>query len=198
MIPDRFYPILEDARWIRELLPAGIRFVQLRNKELEGAELRREIREAHRLCEAAGAQLVVNDSWEEALEEGVDFVHLGQEDLAAADREALRRAGVRLGVSTHDEAELETALAVDPDYVALGPVYPTRLKVMPWSPQGTGRLAAWKRRVGALPLVAIGGLTVERVPAVLAAGADSLAVVTDLTLHPDPARRVREWREATR
>jgi thiamine-phosphate pyrophosphorylase len=175
MIPDRFYPILEDARWLERLLPAGIRFVQLRNKELEGAELRREIREARRLCEDAGARLVVNDHWREALAEGVDFVHLGQEDLAAADREALQRAGVALGVSTHD-----------------------RLKVMPWAPQGTERIAAWKRRIGRLPLVAIGGLTVERVPEVLAAGADALAVVTDLTLHRDPPARVREWREATR
>jgi thiamine-phosphate pyrophosphorylase len=198
MIPDRFYPILEDARWLERLLPAGIRFVQLRNKELEGAELRREIREARRLCEDAGARLVVNDHWREALAEGVDFVHLGQEDLAAADREALQRAGVALGVSTHDEEELETALAAAPDYIALGPIYPTRLKVMPWAPQGTERIAAWKRRIGRLPLVAIGGLTVERVPEVLAAGADALAVVTDLTLHRDPPARVREWREATR
>lgn len=198
MIPDRFYPILEDAGWLRQLLPAGLRFVQLRNKELEGAELRREIREARRLCEGAGARLVVNDHWEEALAEGVGYVHLGQEDLAAADREALRRSGVQLGVSTHDEAELETALAAAPDYVALGPIYPTRLKVMPWAPQGTERITAWKRRIGRLPLVAIGGLTVERAAEVLAAGADALAVVTDVTLHADPPARVREWLKATR
>ena len=104
-------------------------------------------------------QLVVNDYWQLALEEGCDFVHLGQGDLAGADLAALRRAGVRLGVSTHDHAELERALALHPDYVALGPIYPTLLKVMPWAPQGLARLSEWKRRIGALPLVAIGGLT---------------------------------------
>ncbi|TIP33679.1 MAG: thiamine phosphate synthase, partial [Mesorhizobium sp.] len=123
--------------------------------------------------------------------------HLGQEDLAEADVKAIRRAGLRLGLSTHDDAELETALAAEPDYVALGPIYPTVLKAMKWSPQGLDRIAAWKRRVGDLPLVAIGGLTVARLAGVFAQGAKSAAVVTDITRNAHPEARTLEWLAAT-
>src|SRR5262249_13344603 len=104
-----------------------------------------------------------------------------------------RRAGVRLGISTHDEAELERALAADPHYVALGPIYPTLLKVMPWPPQGLRRLAQWKGRIGARPLGAICGLTLQRLPGGFAAGADVAAVVTDIVRAADPETRTREW-----
>ena len=173
--------------------PHGVRLVQLRIKERTAAEVRTEIRAARSLCAAAGMQLIINDYWEAALAEGCDFVHLGQGDLAGADLAALRRAGVRLGVSTHDDAELEHALAARPDYVALGPIYPTLLKVMPWQPQGLARLSEWKRRIGILPLVAIGGLTLERLPGVFAAGADVAAVVTDIVRHASPEERARAW-----
>jgi thiamine-phosphate pyrophosphorylase len=189
----RVYPIVESAAWVARLAPTGVRLVQLRIKECTVAEVRTEIRAARALCAAAGMQLIVNDYWEAALAEGCDFVHLGQGDLAGADLAALRRAGVRLGVSTHDDAELERALAARPDYVALGPIYPTLLKVMPWQPQGLARLTEWKRRIGALPLVAIGGLTLERLPGVFAAGADVAAVVTDIMRHASPEERARAW-----
>jgi thiamine-phosphate pyrophosphorylase len=120
-------------------------------------------------------------------------VHLGQEDLAGADVATLLAKGVRLGISTHSPEELETALAAEPHYVALGPIYETKLKAMRWTPQGLERIAEWKRRIGALPLVAIGGLTPERVDAVIAAGADSVAVITDFFAHADPEVRVRQW-----
>jgi thiamine-phosphate pyrophosphorylase len=189
----RVYPIVESAAWVARLAPTGVRLVQLRIKERTAAEVRTEIRAARALCATAGMQLIVNDYWEAALAEGCDFVHLGQGDLAGADLAALRRAGVRLGVSTHDDAELERALAARPDYVALGPIYPTPLKVMPWQPQGLARLGEWKRRIGALPLVAIGGLTLERLPGVFAAGADVAAVVTDIVRHASPEERARAW-----
>lgn len=189
----RVYPIVESAAWVARLAPTGVRLVQLRIKERTVQEVRTEIRAARALCAPAGVQLIVNDYWEAALDEGCDFVHLGQGDLAGADLAALRRAGVRLGVSTHDDAELERALAARPDYVALGPIYPTLLKVMPWQPQGLARLTEWKRRIGTLPLVAIGGLTLERLPGVFAAGADVAAVVTDIVRHASPAERARAW-----
>jgi thiamine-phosphate pyrophosphorylase len=189
----RVYPIVDSAAWIERLAPAGVRLVQLRIKERTVPQIRAEIRAARRLCAAAAMQLIVNDYWEAALDEDCDFVHLGQGDLLGADLAALRRAGVRLGVSTHDDAELERALAARPDYVALGPIYPTLLKAMPWQPQGLARLTEWKRRIGALPLVAIGGLTLERVPGVFAAGADVAAVVTDIVRHASPAERARAW-----
>lgn len=197
MILPRFYPILDTADWLPRLLLPGVRLVQLRIKDRPEAVLRAEIARARDLCAAAGATLVVNDHWQLAIDEGCDFVHLGQEDLDTADLPSIRRAGIRLGLSTHDEAELDRALAAAPDYVALGPIYPTILKAMRFAPQGLARIADWKRRIGALPLVAIGGLTVERAAGVLAAGADSLSVVTDITRNPDPEARTRQWLEAT-
>jgi thiamine-phosphate pyrophosphorylase len=194
---DRFYPVLPDIDWLERLVPLGVRFVQLRLKDAPEAEVPRQINRAMALCAAHGAQLVVNDYWRAAIDLGADFVHLGQEDLAAADVPAIRQAGIKLGVSTHDHDELAKALAVEPDYVALGPVYETKLKKMKWAPQGLDRVRDWKDAVPC-PLVAIGGITVERAPDVLAAGADSIAVVTDLVTHPDPEARTREWLDVTR
>ncbi len=195
---DRFYLIVDDLEWVSRLVPIGVKLVQLRIKDREEAELRRQVRAAKLICARHGTQLIVNDYWQVAIDEGCDFVHLGQEDLQGADLGAIRRAGIRLGVSTHDDEELEEALAASPAYVALGPVYPTILKKMPWAPQGLERVKTWKARVGELPLVAIGGLTVERVAGVLEMGADHVAVVTDISLHENPEARVKEWIAATR
>lgn len=194
---DPFYLIVDSADWIERLLPMGVRLVQLRIKDRPESELRAEIRRAKLACGAHGCQLVVNDYWRLAIEEGCDFIHLGQEDLAEADLEAIRGAGLKLGVSTHDHGELENALAARPDYVALGPVYPTVLKQMKWAPQGLERIAEWKQRIAPIPLVAIGGLNVERLKGVFDAGAESAAVVTDITRNADPEARTRAWIEHT-
>lgn len=194
---DPFYLIIDRADWLPRLLPQGVRLVQLRIKDQPEAVLRAEIATSQAACVKSGIQLIINDYWQLAIDEGCDFVHLGQEDLAGADLAAIRRHGLRLGVSTHDEAELDRALSVAPDYVALGPVYPTILKAMAWAPQGVARATDWKRRVGATPLVAIGGLTPERGRLVLEAGADSAAVVTDVLRHADPEARAQEWVAAT-
>ncbi|EKF19317.1 thiamine phosphate synthase [Nitratireductor pacificus] len=194
---DPFYLIVDSAAWIARLVPLGVRLVQLRIKDMDPVALAGEIAAAKAVCAAHDCQLIVNDHWRLAIETGCDFVHLGQEDLAEADLRTIRAAGLKLGISTHDAAELATALAARPDYVALGPVYPTILKKMKWTPQGLGRLAGWRRAVGRLPLVAIGGMNLERLPGVFAAGADSAAVVTDITLNADPEARTREWLAAT-
>ncbi|WP_400765808.1 thiamine phosphate synthase [Methylosinus sporium] len=194
---DPFYLIVDSADWLPRLLPCGVRLVQLRVKDREEAALRAEIARARDLCAAHGALLVVNDYWRLAIELSCDFVHLGQSDLDTADIAAIRAHGIRVGVSTHDEAELERALALAPDYVALGPIYPTLLKQMAFAPQGLEKISAWKRRIGAIPLVAIGGLTPERARAALAAGADSACVVTDILRAVEPEARAREWMEAT-
>jgi len=189
---ERFYPVLPDIDWLDRLVPLGVRFVQLRLKDAPEDEVRRQISRAMALCARHDVQLVVNDYWRAAIELGADFVHLGQEDLTGAEVPAIRAAGIRLGVSTHDRDELAKAVAVQPDYIALGPIYQTKLKKMKWAPQGLERIAEWKAAIPC-PLVAIGGITVERAPGVLAAGADSIAVVTDLITHPDPEARTREW-----
>ncbi|MGV1013506.1 MAG: thiamine phosphate synthase [Methyloceanibacter sp.] len=193
---DPFYPIVPDTDWLARLLPVGIRLVQLRIKEREPDVVRAEIRKAIALCAAHGCQLVVNDYWREAITAGATFVHLGQEDLAGADLAAIRTAGIKIGVSTHNVEELETALVADADYVALGPIYATSLKVMPFAPQGLPRLAAWRERLHR-PLVAIGGMTVGRAPLALAAGADSVAVISDIVTSHDPELRAKNWLAAT-
>ena len=189
----RFYQIVDDARWLERFLPLGLKLVQLRIKDLPEPELRAQIRASIELCRDAGAILVVNDYWRLALELGAEWLHLGQEDLDVADLEAIRAGGLKLGLSTHDDAELSRALEAKPDYVALGPIYPTILKQMRFGPQGVDRVTEWKAKIGEVPLVAIGGLTIERAPAVFAAGADSICVVTDVLLHDAPETRLQEW-----
>jgi thiamine-phosphate pyrophosphorylase len=194
---DPFYLIVDNAAWIARLLPCGVRLVQLRIKDKPDATLRAEIKEAKVLCERHGAKLVVNDYWQLAIDAGCDFIHLGQGDLSTADLSAIRRAGIKFGVSTHDEAELARALDTRPDYIALGPVYPTILKAMAFAPQGLPRITEWRKKTGKIPLVAIGGITLERAAGVLEAGADCAAVVTDISRNADPEQRTRDWVKAT-
>ena len=191
--PDRFYPVVDSVAWVSRLAACGVGMVQIRAKDLGDEDALALVKEAMAAVAGTGTRLVVNDYWRAAIEAGAAHLHLGQEDLAEADVGAIRRAGLTLGVSTHDEAELDTALGVSPDYVALGPIYPTTLKAMRFGPQGLDRIGEWKRRIGAVPLVAIGGITLERGPGVFAAGADSIAVVSDVTQNPDPEARVRAW-----
>jgi thiamine-phosphate pyrophosphorylase len=198
MMLDRFYPIFDSVEWLKRMLPLGVKLTQLRMKDKSESELRLAISEARDLCRAHGAVLVVNDHWRLAIELGCDWIHLGQEDLDSADIPAIRKAGIKIGVSTHDHAELERVLKIAPDYVAFGPIYPTILKKMKWHEQGLERLGEWRRLVGKIPLVGIGGMSVARAAGVFAAGADIISVVTDITLNPAPEARLREWISVTR
>jgi thiamine-phosphate pyrophosphorylase len=191
--PDRFYPVVDSLAWIRRLVALGVGTVQIRAKDLGHESAVALVAEALATTRGSATRLVVNDYWRAAIAAGADHVHLGQEDLTEADVDAIRAAGLTLGVSTHDEAELETALAHRPDYIALGPIYPTTLKAMRFAPQGLDRIGDWKRRLDGIPLVAIGGITLERGPGVFAAGADTIAVVSDVTQNADPEERVRAW-----
>ena len=195
---DPFYPIVDSAEWVARLVRVGAKLIQLRIKDKDETTVARETWLALAACKPAGASLVVNDYWRVAIAEGAPWLHLGQDDLNGADVLAVRKAGIKLGISTHDDGELVRALSFAPDYVALGPIYPTKLKAMSFAPQGLERIGAWKRRIGAIPLVAIGGLNVERAKLCLAAGADVVSVVTDITLNADPEARAREWVAATR
>jgi thiamine-phosphate pyrophosphorylase/hydroxymethylpyrimidine kinase/phosphomethylpyrimidine kinase/thiamine-phosphate diphosphorylase len=190
--PIGFYPVVHDAAWVQRLLGWGVRTVQLRFKAAghTPVEIEREVRAAVEAgSKVPGAQVFINDHWQLALAAGAYGVHLGQEDLSdvdGADLEALRRAGLRLGLSTHTPAELARARAVQPSYLAIGPIYPTTLKVMPYAPVGLAQLKEWALLAAPYPVVAIGGISLERLPGVLACGVDGVAVVSAVTLAADP------------
>jgi thiamine-phosphate pyrophosphorylase len=191
--PDRFYPVVDSVAWVARLALLGAGTIQLRAKNLGAADALQTVKDALEMIRGTRAKLVVNDYWRAAIEAGAQHLHLGQEDLAEADVDAIRAAGLTLGISTHDDAELETALRAKPDYVALGPIFPTTLKSMRFAPQGIPKIAEWKKRVGDIPLVAIGGIKLEQAREIFKAGADSIAVVSDVTQNPEPDARVRAW-----
>ena len=193
LYPDRFYPVVDSVAWVARLAKLGVGTIQLRAKNLDDAKALAIVKEALAAIRGTRTRLVVNDYWRAAIEAGAKDLHLGQEDLADADLKAIRAAGLTLGISTHDDAELATALAAKPDYVALGPIFPTTLKSMRFAPQGIPKIAEWKKRVGQIPLVAIGGIKFEHSAEIFAAGADSIAVVSDVTQNADPDARVRQW-----
>jgi thiamine-phosphate pyrophosphorylase len=191
--PDRFYPVVDSVGWVARLAKLGVGTIQLRAKGLGDADALAIVREALAVTRGTPAKLVVNDYWRAAIEAKAQHLHLGQEDLAGADLKAIRAAGLTLGVSTHDDAELAAALATRPDDVALGPIFFTTLKSMRFAPQGIPKITDWKKRVGPIPLVAIGGIKFEHAAEIFAAGADSIAVVSDVTQNADPDARVRQW-----
>lgn len=191
--PDRFYPVVDSVEWVVRLAMHGVRTVQLRVKDISHEEAVALVRAALAAIKDTHTELVVNDHWQAAIAAGAKHVHLGHEDLLEADVPAIRRAGLTLGLSTHDARELEIALEARPDYIALGPIFETTLKKMRFAPQGLERIGQWKHAIGPVPLVAIGGITLERAPAVFAAGADSISVVSDITQNPDPDARVKAW-----
>ena len=181
MILDKFYPIFDTSEWLKRLLPIGIKFVQLRIKDKSKKEIQSEIKKAKLLCYEFNAQLVINDYWEMAVDEKCNFVHIGQEDLVNCDIKKLKSNNVKIGISTHDREELKTALLLSPDYIALGPIYPTILKKMKWTQQGVDKLSEWKKQISDIPLVAIGGMTPPRSTKAFIAGADIVSAVTDIT-----------------
>lgn len=191
--PDPFYPVVDSIKWVERLTKLGVGTIQLRAKELDDAEALQIVSDALAVTKGTGTKLVVNDYWRAAVVAGAEHLHLGQEDLADADLAEIRKAKLTLGVSTHDDAELDAALAAKPDYVALGPIFFTTLKSMRFAPQGIPKITEWKKRIGAIPLVAIGGIKFEHAAEIFAAGADSIAVVSDVTQNADPDARVRQW-----
>src|SRR5882762_5334755 len=191
--PDRFYPVVDSVAWVARLTKLGVGTIQLRAKELDDSQALQIVSDALEVTKGTPAKLVVNDYWRAAIVAGAKHLHLGQEDLADADLKAIREAGLTLGLSTHDDEELETALRAKPDYIALGPIFPTTLKSMRFAPQGLAKITEWKKRIGSLPLVAIGGIKLEQAQEIFAAGADSIAVVSDITGNADPDARVRAW-----
>ncbi|WP_337264882.1 MULTISPECIES: thiamine phosphate synthase [unclassified Serratia (in: enterobacteria)] len=184
------YPVVDSVEWIARLLDAGVTTIQLRIKDLPDEQVEADVAAAIALGKRYRARLFINDYWRLAITHAAYGVHLGQEDLDTADLAAIHRAGLRLGVSTHDDAEIARAIAIKPSYIALGHIFPTQTKEMPSAPQG---LAELRRHVAGLqeyPTVAIGGISLDRVPAVLECGVGSVALVSAITQAAD-------WRLAT-
>lgn len=184
------YPVVDSVAWIERLLEAGVRTLQLRIKDKQDHEVEADIAAAVALGKRYAARLFINDYWRLAIKHDAYGVHLGQEDLETTDLSAIRTAGLRLGVSTHDDMEIDVALAARPSYIALGHVFPTQTKQMPSAPQGLVQLARHVARLQDYPTVAIGGISLARAPQVLATGVGSIAVVSAITQAAD-------WRLAT-
>ncbi|NYU11464.1 thiamine phosphate synthase [Leclercia sp. M50] len=184
------YPVVDSVAWIERLLAAGVKTLQLRIKDKQDDEVEADVITAIALGRRYDARLFINDYWRLAIKHQAYGVHLGQEDLETTELEAIRAAGLRLGVSTHDDMEIDVALAARPSYIALGHVFPTQTKQMPSAPQGLEQLARHIDRLGDYPTVAIGGISLERAPAVLATGVGSIAVVSAITQADD-------WQAAT-
>jgi thiamine-phosphate pyrophosphorylase len=191
--PDRFYPVVDSVAWVERLTKLGVGTIQLRAKNLNDSEALQIVTDALAVTRSTPTKLVVNDYWRAAIVAGAEHLHLGQEDLLDADLAEIRNARLTLGISTHDDDELAAALKAEPDYIALGPIFPTTLKSMRFAPQGIPKITEWKQRIGDIPLVAIGGIKFEQAAEIFAAGADSIAVVSDITQNADPDSRVRQW-----
>jgi len=183
----------------RAYLDGGARFLQLRGKRLPGSALLDLSRRFRSLCRTAGAISVINDRADVARLAGADGVHVGQEDLSAAAARALLGSDALVGLSTHTAAQVDAALEEPITYLAVGPIFGTSTKATGYEPVGLDlvRHAAQRARCGpeARAVVAIGGITLETAPEVVAAGADAVAVITDLLVAGDPARRVRAYLE---
>lgn len=185
------YPVVDTVEWIARLLEGGVKTLQLRVKDLPDEEVEPAIIEAIALGKKYQARLFINDYWHLAVKHQAYGVHLGQEDLDTADLAVIRQAGLRLGVSTHDDTEMARAVAVNPSYIALGHIFPTQTKDMPSAPQGLEELSRHIKQLdGRFPTVAIGGISIERAPSVLDCGVGSIAVVSAITQAAD-------WRAAT-
>ena len=189
------YPIVDSFEWVKRLLPFGVKTIQLRIKNLHGAELENEIEKSILLAKEYDARLFINDFWEIAIKHSAYGVHLGMEDLATADITQIQKAGLRLGLSTHCYFEAAIAHSFRPSYIALGPIYFTKLKAMDFPPQGIEVLKLW-RKLFDYPLVAIGGITLEKSEEVLSGNPDFISVVRDITQSDNPEKRVKDWNNA--
>ena len=196
-LPLGLYPIVDSAAWITRLAPLGISTIQLRIKEKPLTCIEQEIIQSIKVAEKYKLRLFINDYWELALKHHAYGIHLGQEDLTTANCNEIAKAGLRLGISTHCHEEVATALAVQPSYLAYGPVYETTSKAMAFSPRGLARLRYWRQTID-YPLVAIGGITQQRLVEVLQCGVDGVALISEITKAQDPEKTTKQLVAAIR
>ena len=192
--PLGLYPIVDSVYWLEKLLSVGVKTIQLRIKNKDEVVLENEIQRASLIANQFNARLFINDYWELAIRYRAYGVHLGQEDLENAEIEKIYRAGLRLGVSTHAENEIQRASELNPSYIACGPVYVTTSKVLSFKPIGISQLQNWRDRLE-IPVVAIGGITLERMSEVLATGVDGVAVISAITKASNPVEMTKKLLE---
>ena len=189
------YGVMPDADWVKRMVDAELPTVQLRFKSEDRSKIRKQIKESVEATKDSKTLLFINDYWEQAIDAGAYGVHLGQEDLATANLDEIRSAGLRLGLSTHGYAEMAYADRFCPSYIAMGAVFPTNLKKMPTAPQGLGRLYQYAKLMNHYPLVAIGGIDQDSIRAVSKSGVGSVAVVRAITQAKDPKAAVKHLQE---
>ena len=189
------YGVMPDADWVKRMVDAELPTVQLRFKSEDRKKIQKQIRESVKAVKDSKTLLFINDFWREAIDEEAYGVHLGQEDLEIADLDAIREAGLRLGLSTHGYAEMAHADQFCPSYIAMGAVFATNLKRMPTSPQGLGRLYQYVKPLSHYALVAIGGIDQNSIRAVAKSGVGSVAVVRAITEAADPKAAVKHLQE---
>ena len=190
------YAVLPDAAWVGRMARAGLPTVQLRFKSEDPSLIEQEVQAAVQAVQGTGALLFINDHWQAAIRAGAYGVHLGQEDLDTANLQAIRQAGLRLGLSSHGYAEMLRADSYSPSYIALGAVFPTTLKRMATAPQGVARLRAYTQLMASYPLVAIGGIDASNLSSVLATGVGSVAMVRALVAADNPEVLAAEFQAA--
>ena len=192
------YGVMPDADWVKRMVDAELPTVQLRFKSDDKSKIRKQVRESVNAVKDSKTLLFINDYWREAIDAEAYGIHLGQEDLEIADTEAIRSAGLRLGISTHGYAEMVHADRYCPSYIAMGAVFATNLKRMPTAPQGLGRLYQYAKLMSHYPLVAIGGIDQGSIHAVSRSGVGSVAVVRAITQAADPKAAVKHLQELMR
>jgi thiamine-phosphate pyrophosphorylase len=201
LVLPRLYVILDAAlltvpetECAEKLAAAGVRLIQYRNKRASARELFESSQRLAALLIPQGVTFVVNDRADIALAAGASGVHVGQEDLGVEAARSVIGAGKLLGVSTHNHQQFKDAAATSADYIAVGPVFSTSTKANPDPVVGI-ELIREVRSLTDKPIVAIGGITLERAAEVIRAGADSVAVISDILLVPDPGVRARQYIE---
>ena len=185
------YVIVDSYEWVERLIHAGVKTLQIRIKDRIAEQAEEEIARCIALAKQYQVRLFVDDFWPLAIKYQAYGVHLGQEDLLTADLNAIQQAGLRLGVSTHNQEEVDLVLPLRPSYVALGHIFPTQTKEMPSAPQGVANLAAQVKNLGKMPTVAIGGISASHFPDILATGVGSIAVISAVTKAQDWQRAVK-------
>ena len=178
------YVIVDSSNLVEKLCKYGIKTMQLRIKDINSPTLESEIIKSIKIAKQYNIKLFINDYWVLAIKHNAYGVHLGQEDLDETDIKAIRDNGLRLGISSHCHYELARAISLKPSYIALGPIYPTTTKDMPWMPQGLDRIEEWKKVINC-PLVVIGGINLQNINEVITAGATNIALVSAITKASD-------------